>query len=135
MYFQYDSRYMLLQFFKKKEKVDLTKAKSYYNIWSCIYNNKPKCLLITKWDDDYVYGVEMNKIKLEEIDKIFYEILKNIDECEYDIFKEGIDKKTAPLIEALAYKNTSKYKKSMFDAAFYISMDEAFNMCALLKAK
>lgn len=133
MYFQFDNSSRLPKFFKDHEKVDITKATSYYNLWACLYKGSPKAILVTKWDDQYIYGVDLSKIKIHEIDSLFYEILKNIDESEFDIFIEGIDKKTAPLIEKFAHKASTKWKRNFFDTALYISPTEAFNLAILMK--
>lgn len=133
MYFQFDNSAHLPKFFKDHERVDISKATSYYNLWACLYKGSPKCILVTKWDDKYIYGIDLSKIKLQEIDALLYEILKNIDESEFDIFPEGIDKKTGPLIENFAVKVRTKWKRKSFDTALYISPIEAFNLAALMK--
>lgn len=133
MYFQFDNTARLPKFFREHEKVDISKATSYYNLWACLYKGGPKCILVTRWDDTYIYGVDLSKIKLREIDLLFYEILKNIDESEFDIFPNGIDKKVGPLIETFAFKTNIRWKRKSFDAALYISPVEAFNLAALMK--
>lgn len=133
MYFQFDNSSRLPKFFKDHEKVDITKATSYYNLWACLYKGSPRCILVTKWDDNYIYGVDLAKIKSEEIDSLFYEILKNVNESEFDIFKTGIDKKVASLIETFSHKTVVKWKRKSFDTALYLSATEAFNMSVLMK--
>lgn len=133
MYFQFDNSSRLPKFFKDHEKVDITKATSYYNLWACLYKGSPRCILVTKWDDNYIYGVDLAKIKSEEIDSLFYEILKNVNESEFDIFRKGIDKKVASLIETFSHKTAVKWKRKSFDTALYLSATEAFNMSVLMK--
>lgn len=133
MYFAFDNTARLPKFFKNHEKVDITKAKSFYNLWACLYKGAPKCILVTRWDNKYIYGVDLSKIKIAEIDQLLYNILKNVDESEFDIFIEGIDKKIAPLIETFSHKVTVQWKRKSFDAAFYLNASEAFNLAILMK--
>lgn len=133
MYFQIDNSARLPKFFKDHTKVDITQAVSYYNIWACLYKRCPKAILVTKWDDQYIYGVDLSKIKLTEIDALFYEIFKHINESEFDTFPKGIDKSVASLIETFAHKVSYKWKRKSFDVALYISAHEAFNLAALMK--
>ena len=133
MYFQFDNSSRLPKFFKDHEKVDISRASSCYNLWACLYRGCPIAILVTGWDSQYIYGVDLSKIKTAEIDALLYKILENIDGSEFDIFASGIDKKTAPLIESFAHKTSTRWKRKYFDTALYISPVEAFNMAVLMK--